>query len=151
MKKNLVFLVGLFILVLVVSGCNSDKKIKNEITLIMDTIIETESNQYYYHLIESLLANEQDDELLKLAEDELNLSANELDSLSIKTKKGKEVINNYQNSFENREKVISILKEEDFTEKTKESLEKYIIEAEDSESAATEIIIDELKLKDIES
>lgn len=150
MKKYGMFLIGLFMLIFLISGCNSDKKEEKEMTIIIDTMTEIESNQYYFHLIESLLANELESELLNPALDELNTSTDELMSLPIKTKKGKEVINHYQDALENREKVISILKKNDFTKETIKNLKKYIIKSEESESAATEIVIDELELKDIE-
>jgi len=150
MKKYGMCLIGLFMLIFLISGCNSDKKEEKEMTIIIDTMTEIESNQYYFHLIESLLANELESELLNPALDELNTSTDELMSLPIKTKKGKEVINHYQDALENREKVISILKKNDFTKETIKNLKKYITKSEESESAATEIVIDELELKDIE-
>lgn len=137
-------------LIFLISGCSSDKKEEKEMTLIMDTMTETESNQSYFHLIESLLANEPESKLLTPALDELNKSTDELMSLPIKTKKGKEVINHYHDALKNRGKVISILKKNDFTEETIENLKKHIIKSEKSESAATEIVISELELKDIE-
>src|SRR5699024_3862639 len=150
MKKYGMCLIGLFMLIFLISGCNSDKKEEKEMTIIIDTMTEIESNQYYFHLIESLLANELESELLNPALDELNTSTDELMSLPIKTKKGKEVINHYEDALEKREKVISILKKNDFTKETIKNLKKYITKYEVSESSAQEIVIDELELKDIE-
>lgn len=147
MNKKIVWFIGLISLFILISGCSSEKKTENEMSLIMETITETESNQNFYLLIESLLINEREDELLKLALDELEDSESKLNSLSIKTKKGKEVINLYQAAFENREVVISILKENTFTDEIKDKLEKNIVEAEENEYEAAEIIIKELKLK----
>src|SRR5699024_1779121 len=113
MKKYGMCLIGLFMLIFLISGCNSDKKEEKEMTIIIDTMTEIESNQYYYHLIESLHANELDSESPNPAVDELNTSTDELMSLPMKTKKGKEVINHYQDALENREKVFSILKQND--------------------------------------
>src|SRR5699024_6775745 len=147
MNRKLVWLSSLFILVLIISGCNSDKKIENEMTLIMDTIVETENDQYYYQLVEMLLANENDPDLIKSSAKEIN---KKLDALTIKTDEGNEVLNYYKQAFNKREKVISTVKEEDFNEKVKDNFKKDVIEAEENETIAMEIIIDELNLKDIE-
>lgn len=150
MNRKLVWLSSLFILVLIISGCNSDKKIENEMTLIMDTIVETENDQYYYQLVEMLLANEKDPDLIKSSAKETEEINKKLDDLTIKTDEGNEVLNYYKQAFNKREKVISTVKEEDFNEKVKDNFKKDIIEAEENETIAMEIIIDELNLKDIE-
>src|SRR5699024_6645373 len=140
MNRKLVWLSSLFILVLIISGCNSDKKIENEMTLIMDTIVETENDQYYYQMIEMLLANENDQYYYQLVEmllanendpDLIKSSAKEteeinkkLDALTIKTDEGNEVLNYYKQAFNKREKVISTVKEEDFNEKVKDNFKK---------------------------
>src|SRR5699024_1149249 len=150
MNRKLVWLSSLFILVLIISGCNSDKKIENEMTLIMDTIVETENDQYYYQVVEMLLASEKDPELIKSSEKETEEINKKLDALTIKTDEGNEVLNYYKQAFNKREKVISTVKEEDFNEKVKDNFKKDVIEAEENETIAMEIIIDELNLKDIE-
>jgi len=150
MNRKLVWLSSLFILVLIISGCNSDKKVENEMTLIMDTIVETENDQYYYQLVEMLLANEKDPDLIKSSAKETEEINKKLDDLTIKTDEGNEVLNYYKQAFNKREKVISTVKEEDFNEKVKDNFKKDIIEAEENETIAMEIIIDELNLKDIE-
>ena len=150
MNRKLVWLSSLFILVLIISGCNSDKKIENEMTLIMDTIVETENDQYYYQLVEMLLANENDPDLIKSSAKETEEINKKLDDLTIKTDEGNEVLNYYKQAFNKREKVISTVKEEDFNEKVKDNFKKDVIEAEENETIAMEIIIDELNLKDIE-
>lgn len=150
MNRKLVWLSSLFILVLIISGCNSDKKIENEMTLIMDTIVETENDQYYYQLVEMLLANEKDPDLIKSSAKETEEINKKLDALTIKTDEGNEVLNYYKQAFNKREKVISTVKEEDFNEKVKDNFKKDVIEAEENETIAMEIIIDELNLKDIE-
>lgn len=150
MNRKLVWLSSLFILVLIISGCNSDKKVENEMTLIMDTIVETENDQYYYQLVEMLLANEKDPDLIKSSAKETEEINKKLDALTIKTDEGNEVLNYYKQAFNKREKVISTVKEEDFNEKVKDNFKKDIIEAEENETIAMEIIIDELNLKDIE-
>jgi|GEM_PF-3281299 len=150
MNRKLVWLSSLFILVLIISGCNSDKKIENEMTLIMDTIVETENDQYYYQLVEMLLANENDPDLIKSSAKETEEINKKLDALTIKTDEGNEVLNYYKQAFNKREKVISTVKEEDFNEKVKDNFKKDVIEAEENETIAMEIIIDELNLKDIE-
>src|SRR5699024_11161864 len=148
MNRKLVWLSSLFILVLIISGCNSDKKVENEMTLIMDTIVETENDQYYYQLVEMLLANEKDPDLIKSSAKETEEINKKLNDLTIKTNEGKEMINYYKQEFNKREKVISTVKEEDFNEKVKDNFKKDIIEAEENETIAMEIIIDELNLKE---
>src|SRR5690625_7492883 len=91
MNRKLVWLSSLFILVLIISGCNSDKKIENEMTVIMDTIVETENDQYYYQLVEMLLANENDPDLIKSSAKETEEINKKLDALTIKTDEGNEV------------------------------------------------------------
>src|SRR5699024_10345422 len=150
MNRKLVWLSSLFILVLIISGCNSHKKIENEMTLIMDTIVETENDQYYYQLVEMLLANENDPDLIKSSAKETEEINKKLDALTIKTDEGNEVLNYYKQAFNKREKVISTVKDEDFNEKVKDNFKKDVIEAEENETIAMEIIIDELNLKDIE-
>src|SRR5699024_2557813 len=150
MNRKLVWLSSLFILVLIISGCNSDKKIENEMTLIMDTIVENENAQYYYQLVEMLLANENDNDLIKSSAKETEEINKKLDAITIKTDEGNEVLNYYKQAFNKREKVISTVKEEDFNEKVKDNFKKDVIEAEENETIAMEIIIDELNLKDIE-
>src|SRR5699024_11840096 len=118
--------------------------------LIMDTIVETENDQYYYQLVEMLLANEKDPDLIKSSAKETEEINKKLDDLTIKTDEGNEVLNYYKQAFNKREKVISTVKEEDFNEKVKDNFKKDIIEAEENETIAMEIIIDELNLKDIE-
>src|SRR5699024_5399274 len=150
MNRKLVWLSSLFILVLIISGCTSDKKIENEMTLIMDTIVETENEQYYYQLVEMILANENDHDLIKSSAKETEKSNKTLDALRKKTDEDNEVLNYYKQEFNKREKVISTVKEEDFNEKVKDNLKKDVIEAEENETLAMERIIDELNLKDIE-
>src|SRR5690625_1298405 len=150
MNRKLVWLSSLFILVLIISGCNSDKKVENEMTLIMDTIVETENDQYYYQLVEMLLANEKDPDLIKSSAKETEEINKKLDDLTIKTDEGNEVLNYYKQAFNKREKVISTVKEEDFNEKVKDDFKKDIVEGDENETVAMEIIRDELNLKDIE-
>src|SRR5699024_5603846 len=150
MNRKLVWLSSLFILVLIISGCNSDKKIENEMTLIMDTIVETENDQYYYQLVEMLLANENDPDLIKSSAKETEEINKKLDALTIKTDKGNEVLNYYKQAYKKREKVIYNVKEEDINEKVKDNYKKDVIESEENETIAMEIIIDELNLKYID-
>src|SRR5699024_10326754 len=142
-----------------------------------DTIVETENDQYYYQLVEMLLANEKDPDLIKSSAKETEEINKKLDDLTIKTDEGNEVLNYYKQAFNKREKDISTVKEEDFNEKVnkykkkannkkkkvitnekekdfnekiKDNFKKDIIETEENETIAMEIIIDELNLKDIE-
>src|SRR5699024_12506071 len=131
MNRKLVWLSSLFILVLIISGCNSDKKIENEMTLIMDTIVENENDQYYYQLVEMLLANENDPDLIKSSAKETEEINKKLDALTIKTDEGNEVLNYYKQAYNKREKDISTVKEEDYNEKVKENLNKDVIEEEE--------------------
>src|SRR5699024_9059074 len=108
MNRKLVWLSSLFILVLIISGCNSDKKIENEMTLIMDTIVETENDQYYYQLVEMLLANENDPDLIKSSAKETEEINKKLDALTIKTDEGNEVLN-YYNKHLTKERKLFLL------------------------------------------
>src|SRR5699024_10607303 len=121
MNRKLVWLSSLFILVLIISGCNSDKIIENEMTIMMDTIVETETDQYYYQLDKMLIDNENDPDLIKASAKETEENNKKLDALNIKTDEGNEVLNYYKQAFNKREKVISTVKEEDFNEKVKDN------------------------------
>lgn len=149
-KKNLLLITLLFV-ILIISGCNSKEKSVAELEKIMNLIVETEHNQSFNLLIDSLLANEQNKEVLELASDELNKSQKELNSLSVKTKKAKEVVKYYEKALDKRKKVILMLKDNKLTDENKEEFEAYLIEAEENEYKATGIIVNELNIKDIEN
>lgn len=151
MSNTKISIITLTIIVLLLSGCSSSKKTEKELNLIMDTIITTESNQYFYDLVNSLLTNKETDELLTLASSELDASNKGLQSLKLKTKKAKDVKKKYELAFKNRDKVISMLKNNQVNESTKEEFKESITKAQENEYEAKEIIIKELNLKDIES
>lgn len=150
MSNTKISIITLTIIVLLLSGCSSSKKTEKELNLIMDTIITTESNQYFYDLVNSLLTNKETDELLTLASSELDASNKGLQSLKLKTKKAKDVKKKYELAFKNRDKVISMLKNNQVNESTKEEFKESITKAQENEYEAKEIIIKELNLKDIE-
>lgn len=151
MSNTKISIITLTIIVLLLSGCSSSKKTEKELNLIMDTIITTESNQYFYDLVNSLLTNKETDELLTLASSELDASNKGLQSLKLKTKKAKDVKKKYELAFKNRDTVISMLKNNQVNESTKEEFKESITKAQENEYEAKEIIIKELNLKDIES
>ncbi len=151
MNKKTVLLITLSLVILIISGCNSKEKSDAELEKIMNLIVETEHNQSFNLLIDSLLANEQNKEVLELASDELNKSQKELNSLSIKTKKAKEVVKYYEKALDKRKKVIVMLKDNKLTDENKDQFEAYLLEAEENEYKATGIIVNELNIKDIEN
>lgn len=150
MNKKKTYLIFFLTIFLLLSGCSNEEKIDKEMNLIMDTLDATESNQYFYQLVNSLLANKQTSELLDLATVELEQSEKELESLTLKTQEAKNVKSNYEEAFKNRKKVISMIQNNEVNEETKTDFKNHITKAQESEYEAKEIIIKELNLKDIE-
>lgn len=147
MIKSNTLMVSLFVILLLLVGCSNEKDIDSEMQMIMETVMATQSDQHFYHLIEAVIANEPTDKLIEDAQTEIKESSTKLDKLVVKTKEAKDVKADYLSSFENHQKALNMISNNNVSAETEEEFKGYITEASQTQQAAIKKIFNQLNIQ----